>query len=156
MIPSGALIVLDTNILVHLIRDRAIGRKIVTDHDLQDRTEKPLISIITVGEMRALTRKLAWGPASRRLLDDLLANLAIVHPQHREIVERYAEIDFYCEKELKPAEPMGQNDMWIAASASDLDAYLLTADTDLLRLAPRYLRLVIVDPQTGVARMASQ
>ena len=156
MIPSGALILLDTNILVHLIRDRAIGRKIVADHDLRDRTEKPLISIITVGEMRALTRKLAWGPARRRLLNDLLTNLVIVHPQQGEIVERYAEIDFYCEKELKPARPMGQNDMWIAASAAALDAYLLTADRDFLRLAPQYLRLVSVDPQTGESRMASQ
>ena len=153
MIPSGALILLDTNILVYLIRDRAIGQKIVADHALQDRTEKPLISIITVGEARALARKLAWGPAKRRSLADLIANLVIVHPQQGEIVERYAEIDFYCEKELKPARPMGQNDMWIAASAAALDAYLLTADTDFLRLAPQYLRLVIVDPQTGESRM---
>ena len=153
MIPSDALILLDTNILVHLIRGRAIGRKIVADHDLQDRTEKPLISIITVGEIYALTRKLAWGPAKRQSLAELLANLVIVHPQQGEIVERYAEIDFYCEKELKPAEPMGQNDMWIAASASVLDAYLLTADTDFLRLAPRYLRLVSVDSQTGESQM---
>ena len=156
MIPSGALILLDTNILVHLIRGRAIGRKIVADHDLQDRTEKSLTSIITAGEIHALARKLAWGPAKRRLLDDLLANLVIVHPQQGEIVERYAEIDFYCEKELKPARPMGQNDMWIAASAAALDAYLLTADTDFLRLAPQYLRLVIVDPQTGESRVVSQ
>jgi len=80
----------------------------------------------------------------------------IVHPQQRGIVERYAEIDFYCEKELKPAEPMGQNDIWIAASAAALDAYLLTADTDFLRLAPRYLQLVIVDPQTGESQIVSK
>ena len=153
MIPSDALILLDTNILVHLIRGREIGQRIVGDHNLRNRIEKPLISIITVGEIHALTRKLAWGPAKRRLLNALLTNLAIVHPQQGEIVERYAEIDFYCEKELKPARPMGQNDMWIAASASDLDAYLLTADRDFLRLAPQYLRLVSVDPQTGESRM---
>ena len=156
MIPSDALILLDTNILVHLIRGREIGQRIIGDHNLRDRTEKLLISIITVGEIHALTRKLTWGPAKRQSLSDLLANLVIVHPQQGEIVERYAEIDFYCEKELKPAEPMGQNDMWIAASAVALNAYLLTADTDFLRLAPRYLRLVIVDTQTGESRVMSQ
>lgn len=156
MIPSDTLILLDTNILVHLIRGQALGQRIATDHNLQDRTEKLLISIITVGEIHALTRKLAWGPARRRLLNDLLANLVVVHPQQGEIVERYAEIDFYCEKELKPAMPMGQNDMWIAASAAALDAYLLTADRDFLRLAPQHLRLVSVNPQTGESRVVSQ
>lgn len=153
MIPSDALILLDTNILVHLIRGKAIGQKIAADHALQNRAERPLISIITVGEIHALARKFSWGPAKLQSLNHLLANLVIVHPHQGNIVERYAEIDFYCEKELKPAMPMGQNDMWIAASASTLGAYLFTTDKDFLPLAPQHLQLVKVDPKTGESQV---
>ena len=151
MIPSDELLVLDTNILVHLIRGKAIGQKIAADHDLQNRIERPLISIITVGEIHALAKKFSRGTAKIQLLNQLLANLVIVHPHQGNIVECYAEIDFYCEKELKPARPMGQNDMWIAASS--IEAYLLTADKDFLPLTPTYLKLVKIDPVTGESQI---
>ncbi len=153
MIPSDGLIVLDTNILVYLIRGKTLGQRIAADHDLQNRIERPLISIITVGEIHALAKKFSWGTTKIQLLNQLLANLVIVHPHQGNIVERYAEIDFYCEKELKPAMPMGQNDMWIAASASSIGAYLLTTDKDFLPLAPKYLKLVKIDPKTGESQI---
>jgi predicted nucleic acid-binding protein len=61
MIPANALILLDTNILIHLLRGNKIGQQIETDHRLHKRQSKPLISFVTVGEILALTLKLNWG-----------------------------------------------------------------------------------------------
>ncbi|MDM8560675.1 hypothetical protein [Candidatus Parabeggiatoa sp. HSG14] len=46
------------------------------------------------------------------------------------IIDNYAQIDYFLEKKIKPAHPMGQNDMWIAATATTLGAWLMTTDND--------------------------
>lgn len=130
MIETGRLVVLDTNILVLLIRGAAVGQRIADDHGLLERRERPLISIVTVGEIHAFAMKLGWGEAKRNRLDGLVRQLVIVGLKQGDITRRYAEIDHYCERESKPARPMGQNDLWIAATASDVDAVLLTTDSD--------------------------
>jgi tRNA(fMet)-specific endonuclease VapC len=147
--PSPALIQLDTNILVQLIRDRLAGQRVNNELSLSSRPERPLISVITVGEMAALARKLGWGAAKQAALDRIVRELIIVHPHQGDVIARYADIDYYCEKELSPACPMSQNDMWIAATASAFGATLITADTDFDRLTPRFLSRIKVHARTG-------
>ena len=43
MIPVSSLLVLDTNVLVHLIRNDAIGQRVEADYSLMERSERPLI-----------------------------------------------------------------------------------------------------------------
>jgi predicted nucleic acid-binding protein len=147
VIPPTALLLLDTNVLVHLVRGDDVGIRIADQYKLRERVEKPLISIITVGEMKALTMKLGWGEKKREILDKLLQELVIVHLNQGNIIEKYSEIDYYSEKMVKPAHPMGQNDMWIAATASALDAYLLTTDNDFDHLVPDYLNRIKIELQ---------
>lgn len=40
---------------------------------------------------------------------------------------------------------MGKNDLWIAATASVLEATLITTDKDFGHLDTKYLKLVLVD-----------
>jgi tRNA(fMet)-specific endonuclease VapC len=149
LISHTSLIVLDTNVLVHLVRDSTIGQRIVHDYQLHKRPEKPLISIITVGEMLSLSYKFGWGEKKRSLLSDLFQNLVIVRLNQAGILNKYAEIDYYCERKAKPARPMRQNDMWIAATASAVDAYLFTTDSDFNHLEDIFIQLIRVDPRTG-------
>lgn len=149
MTPGPGLIQLDTNILVHLVRASDVGRHVDSDLSLSSRPDRPLISVITVGEMAALARKLGWGKEKRAALDRLVRQLVIVHPHQGEVISRYAEIDRYCEKEITPARPMAQNDMWIAATASAFDATLITTDSDFDHLTPRYLSRIRVHAKTG-------
>ena len=149
MIPSASLVLLDTNVLIHLVRDSAVGRRILADYALRDRRQRPLISIITVGEMLALSMKLRWGDNKRAALRGLFGNLVVVHPSQGGVVERYAEIDHFCEHVMKPARKMGQNDMWIAATASVLGAHLLTTDSDFHHLDKQFIKLVHIDSDTG-------
>ena len=149
MIPSSEPVLLDSNVLVHLIRGNNIGQRIANDHQLLQRAERPLISIVTVGELRALATKLGWGAAKQRQLEELLAELVVVNLNQGDIVKHYAAIDYYCEKVMKPARPMGQNDLWIAATAAAADAHLLTTDRDFDHLKPQFIKLVRLDPATG-------
>lgn len=58
MIPTGRLVILDTNVLVQLIRGNAIGLALDTAFALRSRQDRPLISVVTVGEMLALAKSL--------------------------------------------------------------------------------------------------
>ena len=50
---------------------------------------------------------------------------------------------------MKPARPMGQNDIWIAATATTLDAWLMTTDEDFDHLHPKYIQRIKIDAKTG-------
>ena len=78
MIPRTEPIVLDTSILVALIRASEVGRRVDADHGLRNRTERPTIAIVTVGELRSWARKLDWGTPRQRRLDELVSELTVI------------------------------------------------------------------------------
>jgi tRNA(fMet)-specific endonuclease VapC len=82
-------------------------------------------------------------PASQVLLFDTNILIIINRP---EVLAAYAEIDHYSEKVVKPAHPMGQNDMWIAATAHVLNCELVTTDKDFDHLHGQKLRRRWIDP----------
>lgn len=151
MIPRGSLVLLDTNILVHLIRQNVIGRRVESDHQLASRPERPLVSFVTLGELRALALKLGWGTKRTRQLDDLLDQLVVVNINQGDILDHYAVLDHHTEKVARPARRMGKNDLWIAATASALSAVLMTTDGDFDHLAPAFFHRVRVDSRTGAS-----
>ncbi len=148
MIPEG-LVLLDTAVLIQLVRGNAAGRKIDQQLELSARSDRPLISVVTVGEVRAFALKLGWGEAKQRQLTELVRQLVILDIRDDAVLARYAEIDYYSEREVKPARPIGQNDTWIAASASVYEAHLITSDNDFDHLVPRFISRTKVDAGTG-------
>jgi predicted nucleic acid-binding protein len=44
---------------------------------------------------------------------------------------------------------MGQNDLWVSATASAADAHLITTDRDFDHLDQKFIKLVRIDPTTG-------
>lgn len=149
MILQSSLVLLDTSILVHLIRDSTVGRKVNETLHLTSRPDRPLISVVTVGEVQALALKLGWADKKVKVLDALVRQLVIVHLHQGDIISRYATIDCFCEKELKPARRMSQNDMWIAATAAATSSTLVTSDLDFNQLAGKHIQLVSIDARTG-------
>ena len=145
----SSLVLLDTNILVHVVRRDAVGRQIMENHSLLDRADRPLISVVTLGEIESLAEKFGWGEPKKKVLRELLRELVIVQLGQGDIVPKYSEIDHYCERVIKPARPMGQNDMWIAATASATGATLLTTDSDFDHLDPTFVNRIRFDVATG-------
>jgi tRNA(fMet)-specific endonuclease VapC len=149
LIPGDSLVLLDTNIVLHLARGDTVGRRIDAEHDLRGRKERPLVSVVTAGELDSIVRKWNWGQKKRQHVQELLLELVLVPVTQGRIVTAYGEIDHFTENVQKPARPMGKNDLWIAATAHVTGAALLTSDGDFDHLAPRFFRLVRVDARSG-------
>jgi tRNA(fMet)-specific endonuclease VapC len=135
---------LDTNILIQLVRDNWIGRSIDSRFQLRSCPESPLVCIVTVGEAFALARKLGWGSSRTSILEDLIAQFAILDINSEEVLSAYAEIDCFLERSGKSVE---QNDIWIAATTVVAGAHLLTTDKDFDPLYPDFLDRTWIDPQ---------
>lgn len=94
-----------------------------------------------------------------KALEELLRKLPVIDINDDQIVRRYSEIDAYSlgKDSLRPrprgrtARVMGKNDLWIAASASVLNAELLAVDHDLDHLDGVFLSVTYVDQKLTAA-----
>ena len=130
---ANDLISLDTNVLIHWIRQNDIGMKLRDNYRLQERTDRPIYSSIVEGEIRALAKFWNWGDPKLESLDLLLAELVRVDAGHPDIVHAYADI--FAVDQLG-GHNTGQNDMWIAATTKAAGAVLLTCDSDCIWMSP--------------------
>ena len=138
------LLLLDTNVVIQLCRGKEVGQRIDKAYGLRERVERPLISVVTVGEALGLARQSGWGEPKMLVLRDLLAEFVVVDINHKEILDRYAELRAL---DRKGGWNLSHNDTWIAATASVTNALLLTTDQDFARVDSTILRSVYIDPR---------
>lgn len=145
-IPAGQLIVLDTNILVDLVRNNKRGQKINERFQLTERAERPLYSSVTEGEILGLARlpKWKWGKPKLKQLEELLGNLVRVNAGLREVVDAYAEL---YSMSWSTGNPTGDNDLWIAATAKATGSVLLTRDSDFDWMKPPLLSVERIEDE---------
>lgn len=127
------LISLDTNVLVHWVRQNATGTQLKEMYHLHERTDRPMYSTIVEGELRALARVWGWGEKKLELLDEILAELVRVDAGLPDVVKAYAKV--YA-ADHAGGHNTGQNDMWIAATTKAAGAVLLTCDQDCVWMNP--------------------
>lgn len=139
----ATLFLLDTNILVHLVRGDAVGERIRATYTPTLVEPRPLISIITEGELRSLAYQFRWGKSKVEKALFYLSYFKRVSIDQPEIYEAYAVIDAYS---LSVGQSMGKNDLWIAATAHVLGATILTTDFDFDHLDPQFLHREWIDP----------
>jgi tRNA(fMet)-specific endonuclease VapC len=131
-----SLYLLDTNILVHLVRRDRRGQEINASYRLLVVEPTPLVSIVTDGELRSLAYQFGWGEqlvGRAMFLLDFFVRYPIDAP---EILHTYAVIDA---DSRRRGVRMGKNDLWIAATAHVTGATLLTTDEDFDHLDPAFL-----------------
>jgi len=127
--------ILDTNILVHLIRGSEKAQVLKTELAFENPQNRFFISIVTKAEIRTLSYIFDWGEAKRQEIEQIFTNLTILNI-NESVVEKYVEIDSYSKCKHPSLErkashiKMGKNDIWIAATTSVLQATLVTADKD--------------------------
>ena len=135
---------LDTNVLVHLVRGDDVGERIRTTYAPTIAEPRPLISIVTDGELRSLAYQFRWAKARVDQALFYLSYFKRVSIDHPDVYEAYAVIDSYS---LSIGRSMGKNDVWIAATAHVIGACMLTTDQDFAHLAPRFFTLDLIEPQ---------
>jgi len=131
---SDRLYLLDTGVLLALIRGNDLGRHIDQTFGLSSAKLRPLVSVVTHGEIWVLARRNSWGQDKRTSIETMLNNLVCVDINHPKVIEAYVEIDLFSCEHPPGSITMGKNDLWIAASARAACAYLLTCDNDFKHL----------------------
>ena len=135
--------VLDTNILVHYVREDATWETVRNDYQLLVVEPTPVISIVTVGELRSLARQWQWGDAKLNRMEFALGYFLVMPVESTDMVDIYAEIDSHFQLRGRK---LGKNDLWIAATTVSLGATLLTTDRDFDELDPLFLKRDWVSP----------
>lgn len=140
---------LDTSILLQLVRDKDLGKRISAQFGLDDAVHRPLISVVTVGEIRALADQFGWGATKHEFLTKVLSTLVILDINDQSVLDAYVEVNRVCRKASGGARSLSKNDLWIAATAKASAAVLLTADKDFLVLRPTPCLIQYVDQGTA-------
>ncbi|MGI9067215.1 MAG: PIN domain-containing protein [Pyrinomonadaceae bacterium] len=151
--------VLDTGIVLGYVRSAGYAEYVEKKYGLFSPPNIPMISVVSKGEIYSLAVQLNWGATKLEALEELLRKLPMVDINDEKIVQRYAEIDAYSlnrdRKRPLPAgqtaRVMGKNDLWIAATASVLNAKLLTTDHDFDHLDKVLLAVIYVDQKLTAA-----
>ncbi len=141
---------LDTNILIYLIRENPIVRAELSNRGIFEPENTVSISIASFGEILSFALQNNWGERKKDNLENLIINLRPIPIIKRELVDAFAEIDTYSKGKLteRPlpfgltARTMGKNDLWIAATAYLTQAILITNDNDFDHLASVYFQVV--------------
>ena len=142
---------LDTNVVLLAIRNEAFRDRFNEKYFSNE--QMPIISVVSMGELRSLAMRNAWGEAKWLKMKQILDTFLIADIHAEDIIQRYAEIDAFSQGKLPTqksefsAKNIGKNDLWIAATASVLSATLLTTDQDFDHLHARYLTVEKIDYQ---------
>src|SRR5947209_16212304 len=82
-----------TNILVHLLRNKDLGKYLDHTCGFSAGTNPFILSAVTVGELYSLADQFNWGVDKRSALGALLANLTWVDINETQILTAYGAID---------------------------------------------------------------
>lgn len=141
---STRLYVLDTGVLLVLLRGGARGRLVDERYALRSARRRPMISIVSHGEIRVLARRNGWGEAKLAALQHALDGMVTIDINRPAIIDAYVELDLVSQAYPGGARNMGKNDLWIAACARAAAATLLTTDEDFGHLGPNHLDVEII------------
>jgi predicted nucleic acid-binding protein len=141
------LYLLDTNVVLALVRGKALGAYIKATFGLSV-GKRPLISVVTHGEVRVLASRNNWGEGKLAVLQSALDALVMVDINIAAVIDAYVEIDVHSQQHPSGARNMGKNDLWIAACAKASGATLLTTDKDFDHLHPGLLKVEYIDPSS--------
>ena len=146
---------LDTGMLLGFVRKAPWALRVRTEFNLGNTETMVFTSVVCQGELLALAEKRGWGEGRRDQLDKVLNGFPTLDINKPLILRAYAIIDAWTHGNSvaspgqtpppKPAVPMTQNDLWIAATAHESKPTLLSTDKDFEHLNDVWIKFVYVD-----------
>ena len=144
--------VLDTNIILFLLKDGDTRRFIENQFAPFDAPNVAIISVVTIAEIKAIAKKNGWGERRLQVVETILNRLIVVDIVFGTLLEKYAIIDAFSQGKLFKeknkrftSRNMGKNDIWIAATTVLTKAKLLTSDNDFNHLDKEFFEVEIVE-----------
>ncbi|WP_437733709.1 PIN domain-containing protein [Sorangium sp. So ce1335] len=134
------LVLLDTVVVLHLVRGNETGRRIDAAMGLSGRgAERPLISIITVGEALGFAQHRGWGEDKTERLRAYLEQFIAIDINDESVFDAYAAMHAYL---IRKGRKLSDNDVWIAACAQAASATLITTDKDFDPLHGEFIQRI--------------
>lgn len=147
-------VVLDTNAWLYLLGKDNPNKSLIANLTIDDNpifsTETAIIVPFAVqAELLSIGIQRNWGKSSFENLAKLVSGKMLIH-SNSQILDIYVAIDTYSlgkhpnkpMPERQSSRIMGKNDLWIAAIAFHLDAYLITNDRDFDHLTNFGLKVI--------------
>jgi tRNA(fMet)-specific endonuclease VapC len=144
----------DTNIVLAYFRADTTAQLVESQYQPFQADHIALISVISLGEINSLTMRNQWGETKKQKLALALQEFRVVDIYSKDIINKYAEIETYSQNKMphRPlptgvsARNMGKNDIWIAATASVINATLISTDADFHHLDKLFFDLAYITP----------
>ena len=142
---------LDSGILLGFVRGAGYAAYVDAKFSPMKPPNIAMISVVTTAELRSMALRRNWGNQKLAELTALFRNIPAVPIRQRQIIEKFAEIDAFNHRshpQISPpttAHTMGDNDIWIAATAAVVNATLLTTDRDFNHLDGVFLKVIYID-----------
>ena len=150
-----ARFLLDTNLLLGFIREAPWALWTHEEFNLGDQEVMAFTSVICRGEILALAEKNGWGSDRRTRLEEVLQKIPTLDINKPTVLDAYARVDAWTHgrpvksprdvSPPRPAVPMKQNDLWIAATAHASGATLLSSDKDFEHLGGVWFEFFRID-----------
>ena len=145
------IFVLDTNILVHTLRNSPIFQQLDKQFDPYGSQNIAIISAVTIGELYSFAKRNRWGITKMYKVQEILTKVRAIAVEGEWLMESYADIDAYSQSNHPTmtlsgsARKMSKNDLWIAATACVFESTLLTTDGDFDHLHNTFFRVEYID-----------
>jgi tRNA(fMet)-specific endonuclease VapC len=141
--------VIDTNIILHYMRGSRLYQQIELENELSSSDTIILVSVVSIAELEGFLQRNNYSEAKLQKLERMLAKVSIIgiSNEAQELIEAFATLQNYS-KNLHPTAKLGrsvgigQNDLWIAATAWVGKAALITTDNDFDHLHRVFLNVI--------------
>ena len=119
---------LDTNIVLFIVRAHALVAELEARFALFTGRNRHLISYVTLAEIRVLGQVGGWGENRWATLERVLKSCEVAPIYGQYTLENYITVDTF--SRFQGRDMGSKNDIWIAATAISYEATLLTTDKD--------------------------
>jgi tRNA(fMet)-specific endonuclease VapC len=96
--------------------------------------------------LKVLAERNTWGDEKRKALSVALNSLVTINVDSDSVVDAYVRVEEACRNTQGSERKMGQNDMWIAATALLSGLPIITTDNDFNHLNGRLITVHWIDP----------
>ena len=86
------IFLLDTNVALALLRGKELGQYLLYVFSLDDQINRPLISIVSHGELLVLADRNKWGHQKREAMNKMLDSLVTVDLNDAAVLDAYAAV----------------------------------------------------------------